>query len=205
MIALISLLEAPGGIWTLFFSCRRGVSGVQDVKTAMQIVYVDKDRCLGCFNCERACALHRFARDGNAQSYIRVDVDFESRIVMTSTCRQCRNAACARACPSGALVKNHSTGIIEVALEVCIGCGKCEQACPSGNVRIIPDVGVAGKCDLCSGEPQCVQSCFARALLFGSLEEVARLIKAGHQGHYAIRAIGEADAEASPRPDDTQD
>ncbi len=171
----------------------------------MQVVYVDKDRCLGCFNCERACALHRFARDGNAQSYIRVKVDFESRIVVTSTCRQCRNAACARACPSGALVKNHSSGIIEVALEVCIGCGQCEQACPSGNVRIIPDVGVAGKCDLCGGAPQCVQSCFARALLFGSLKKVARLIKADRQPHFAIRAIGKEDAEASRRPDDSQD
>lgn len=164
----------------------------------MRIVYVDKERCLGCFNCERACALHRFARDGNSQSYIRVKVDFESRIVLTSTCRQCKNAACARVCPTGALVRNPVTGIIEVALETCIGCGNCEQACSSGNVRIIPDVGVAGKCDLCGGEPQCVQSCFARALLFGSLENVLPLMREGRDHNLAIRAVGGDDAEASP-------
>lgn len=165
------------------------------MEAAMRIVYVDKNRCLGCFNCERACALHRFAHDGSTQSYIRVDVDFESRIVRTSTCRQCQNAACVRVCPTGALVKTPHTGIIEVNMEICIGCGNCEQACRLGNVRIIPGVGAAGKCDLCGGEPQCVQSCFARALLFGSLKNVLKRIKENRESNLAIRAIGEEEAE----------
>ena len=156
----------------------------------MRIVYVDKNRCLGCFNCERACALHRFACDGNALSYIRVKVDFESRIVLTSTCRQCAEAACARVCPTGALVRNPATGIVEVSMETCIGCGTCEYACPSGNVRIIPAAGVAGKCDLCGGDPQCVQTCFARALLFDSLANVLTLMKENREHNIAIRAVG---------------
>ena len=165
-------------------------------EAAMRIVYVDKNRCLGCFNCERACALHRFACDGNALSYIRVKVDFESRIVLTSTCRQCAEAACASVCPTGALVRNPDTGIVEVSLETCIGCGTCEHACPSGNVRIIPAAGVAGKCDLCGGDPQCVQTCFARALLFDSLANVLPLIKEDRERQFAIRAIGGENTEA---------
>ena len=164
----------------------------------MRIVYVDKNRCLGCFNCERACALHRFDCDGRALSYIRVKVDFESRIVLTSTCRQCADAACASACPTGALVRNPKTGIVEVSLETCIGCGTCEHACPSGNVRIIPAAGVAGKCDLCGGDPQCVQTCFARALLFDTLANVLTLMKDNREQRFAIRAIGGDETEASP-------
>ena len=141
--------------------------------------------------------MHRFACDGNAQSYIRVNVDFESRVVLTSICRQCRDAACASVCPTGALVRNPATGVLEVSLETCIGCGNCEHACPSGNVRIIPAAGVAGKCDLCGGEPQCVQSCFAQALLFDSLEKVLPLIKADREQNFAIRAIGGDETEAS--------
>jgi Fe-S-cluster-containing dehydrogenase component len=139
--------------------------------------------------------LYRFAHNGSYQSYIRVDVDFESRIVRTSTCRQCKNAACARVCPTGALVKTPQTGIMAVNLEICIGCGSCEHACRLGNVRIIPALGIAGKCDLCGGDPQCVQSCFARALLFDSLKNVVKLIKENRAHNLAIRAIGEEDTE----------
>ena len=184
-----SAIQAYGGV-----CIGRGVGNL-NMEVAMRIVYVDKNRCLGCFNCERACALHRFAHDGSSQSYIRVDVDFESRIVRTSTCRQCKNAACARVCPTGALVRNPQTGIIAVNMEICIGCANCEQACVLGNVRIIPELGAAGKCDLCGGDPQCVQSCFARALLFDSLRNVIRLIKEKPGGNLAIRAIGEDDVE----------
>jgi len=173
----------------------RGDDGIRNVEAVMQIVYVDKKRCLGCFNCERACELYHFARDGVSRSYIRVNVDFESRVVQTSTCLQCRNAACVRACPTGALARNPDTGTIEVSLATCIGCGCCEEACHLGNVRIIPEMGVAGKCDLCGGEPQCVQACFARALLFGPLKTVLKTIRENRGRNLAIRAVGEEGAE----------
>ena len=86
-------------------------------------------------------------------------------------------------------------GAILIDAELCIGCGKCIDACPYG-VRSFdpfvkagkdPEKQAADKCDLCvhrldNGlEPACVNTCQGRARIFGDLNdpssEVSRLIK----------------------------
>jgi tetrathionate reductase subunit B len=86
-------------------------------------------------------------------------------------------------------------GLILIDKELCIGCGKCIDACPYG-VRSFdpfvkagkkPEKQAADKCDMCAHrvdngiEPSCVNTCQGKARIFGDLNdpesEVSKLIK----------------------------
>ena len=86
-------------------------------------------------------------------------------------------------------------GLILIDKELCIGCGKCIDACPYG-VRSFdpfvkagkkPEKQAADKCDMCKErvangiDPACVNTCQGRARIFGDLNdptsEVAMLVK----------------------------
>jgi len=155
----------------------------------MRLVYVDIDRCLGCFSCERACSLKQYQDHKSAQSNIHVLIDMDRRAIKTSTCLQCGKPLCEAACPIQALHKDPMTHILVVDREACIGCGKCIEACPFDNVRLEANLGVASKCDLCGGQPRCVQVCQAQALQFGRLNEVRRRIKGKEKPNLVVRAI----------------
>ena len=155
----------------------------------MLVVYVDIDRCLGCFSCERACSLKQYHDHKSTQSNIHVLVDMDRRAIKTSTCLQCRQPLCAAACPTQALHKDPITDILVVDREACIGCGECTEACPLDNVRLEANLGVATKCDLCGGQPRCVQVCQAQALQFGQLKEVSQRIMGKEKPNIVIRAI----------------
>jgi len=79
-------------------------------------------------------------------------------------CEQCANPYCQNVCPTGAISLNEETGAREVDPDTCIGCGLCAKYCPRGVVFLDPDLGKAVKCDLCGGEPQCVEACPTGAL-----------------------------------------
>ncbi len=160
----------------------------------MQVVYVDIDRCLGCFNCERACSLKQYRDHKTAQSNIHVLVDMDRRAIQTSTCLQCPNPLCAAACPTQALHQDPISEILVVDREACIGCGECTEACPFDNVRLEANLGVATKCDLCGGRPRCVQVCQAQALHFGPLKEALKRIKGTEKPNLVVRAIERKDS-----------
>jgi len=79
-------------------------------------------------------------------------------------CRFCEDAKCVSACPEKALVQSDKTGILMVKENKCKGCDWCIQACPHGGITIHPDTGIAIACDLCEGEPKCVEFCPEEAL-----------------------------------------
>ena len=53
--------------------------------------------------------------------------------------------------------------LLEIDRELCIGCEACVEACGSvftpPRPRFDAHTGVAVKCHLCFGEPQCVKYC----------------------------------------------
>jgi len=89
-------------------------------------------------------------------------------------------------------------GTVQIDTERCIGCGACRDACPY-NARYINEaladdhsLGKADKCTYCMPrvaeglEPSCVQTCLARARIFGDLDdpesEVSQYVKKGVVG-----------------------
>lgn len=55
----------------------------------------------------------------------------------------------------------------------CKGCDWCVQACEYGGISIHPDTGLSVACDLCGGEPQCVEFCPEEALETVTTDEEA--------------------------------
>ncbi len=125
------------------------------------------EKCTGCRSCELACAYsHPMAsgQPGNPRIHAyNTKPPLERGIQVV--CLQCDTAACMEACPAFALQRNLMTGAIEVHLDRCINCHACFNACSFGNIVLDPNSRVA-KCDLCKGDPKCVQFCPTGALLY---------------------------------------
>ena len=85
---------------------------------------------------------------------------------MALACRFCEDAPCVAACPRDALEQSQETGIIMVDEEKCNGCGWCIEACDYGAIQLHPETRVVFSCDLCDGEPKCVEWCPEEALDF---------------------------------------
>ena len=134
-----------------------------DVPKAMGHLIVNTAKCAGCRVCMAVCSLNHEGVCGPAFARIRVYQPsqniFDTTIV---TCKQCDNANCLAACPTGALHVDEKTGARVIDKKKCIGCRACAKACPQyPNAPIYFDEasGTCFKCDLCGGDPQCVANC----------------------------------------------
>jgi carbon-monoxide dehydrogenase iron sulfur subunit len=138
-----------------------------------KFVSVDPSKCTGCGICEYACAVEKGESLGNPMgSRIRV-IRMTPLFNFALACRFCEDAPCVRACPEKALMQSEKTGIIMVKDKQCKGCDWCVQACPHGGIMIHSDTGKSVACDLCGGEPQCVEFCPEEALELVCTDEEA--------------------------------
>jgi len=138
-----------------------------------KFVSVDPSKCTGCGICEYACALEKGEAVWNPiKSRIRV-VRVTPLFNFALACRFCEDAKCVTACPENALTQCEKTGILMVDEKKCKGCDWCIQACPHGGITLHPDKRIAMACDLCDGEPQCVEFCPEEALEVVSTDEEA--------------------------------
>ena len=124
---------------------------------------ITPSRCTACRTCELACSFKHAEGRNPGISRIRAFMKGEGRN-MILTCFQCDDAACVKACPVEALVRNEETGAIEVNEERCIRCGGCRAACPFGHIELDRRGSLAIKCDLCKGDPACAAFCPTKTL-----------------------------------------
>lgn len=120
---------------------------------------VEEERCTGCTSCVLTCS---FAKEGFfsfSRSRIRILRDQEFADFRPRVCVQCAEAHCISACPVGALSRDGATGAIVLDERACIGCRKCVEACPYGGVAFDEEREKPLICDLCGGEPACVEVC----------------------------------------------
>ncbi len=138
-----------------------------------KFVSVNPSKCTGCGICEYACAVEKGESLGNPMcSRIRV-IRMTPMFNFALACRFCEDAPCVKACPEKALVQSEKAGVLMVKDKQCKGCDWCVQACPHGGIMIHSDTGKAVACDLCEGEPKCVEFCPEEALDLVSSDEEA--------------------------------
>jgi carbon-monoxide dehydrogenase iron sulfur subunit len=120
--------------------------------------------CSGCRTCEVICSLgHEGAIDlERSRLYVRTN-PFKG-LFAPVICRQCSDAPCLQACPVSAIRIDQELGTVMIDPNRCDGCRLCQEACPYHVIRIDQDSSKALKCDLCRGDPQCVQWCPTNAL-----------------------------------------
>lgn len=89
------------------------------------------EACSGCRRCEIACSLYHKGRIWPE--------------------------ACARA--AEALSVDSQTGAVKVDVSKCTACGLCIKACPGRVPHMHPKKNHIVICDLCNGNPKCVEAC----------------------------------------------
>lgn len=152
----------------------------QGISDADNVLLIDSDLCVGCDNCEAACA----ATHGGYSRLDRKGGKSFAAIQIPISCRHCENPLCMVDCPPDALIRKPDGEVI--IQDSCIGCGNCVSNCPYGVIKMVypkpkyefsllsllglkkeskpkeKGAGKAGKCDMCSnldGGPACVRSC----------------------------------------------
>jgi TPP-dependent indolepyruvate ferredoxin oxidoreductase alpha subunit len=123
-----------------------------------QFVSCDPQKCVGCVVCEYACSMEKENVFNPSKSRIRaIRLDPLSNAAIA--CRACKDAPCVAACPEKALTQSLETGVVRVDEDKCNGCGWCIEACEYGAITLHPNKQKVIVCDVCDGEPACVQFC----------------------------------------------
>ena len=97
---------------------------------ATDVLLIDEKLCVGCDNCEKACAdshdgLSRLDRQAG-RTYAHVHVP--------TSCRHCEHPHCMADCPPDA-IRRGPDGEVSID-DTCIGCGNCQRNCPYGVIRM---------------------------------------------------------------------
>ncbi|MCH7880002.1 MAG: 4Fe-4S dicluster domain-containing protein [Proteobacteria bacterium] len=185
---------------------------------------MDLRRCIGCRACTVACKSENNVSLGRFRAVIQ-EVTMGTfpntkKVFLPLMCNHCEGnkedgiPPCVKECPEfpGARLKYKTAdgktiryrggatfkrpdGLILIDKDLCIGCGKCIDACPYGVRSFDPFVKAGAdpaeqavdKCDMCvhridnGVEPSCVNTCQGRARIFGDLNdpnsEVSKLVK----------------------------
>jgi len=146
-----------------------------------RILTISPSLCIDCKKCELACAWrHHDAFDGT-RARIRV-VTKGHEVGVPVICLQCEEAACVTVCPTGALERHNSRGVVELDLDKCIKCRACVAACPFGNITYDEPSKTVQKCDLCGGDPICAVFCPTKAIEYREQEESGDSLACGVAG-----------------------
>jgi anaerobic carbon-monoxide dehydrogenase iron sulfur subunit len=138
-----------------------------------KFVSVDPSKCIGCGICEYACTVEKGEGIWNPiRSRIRV-VRMAPVFNFALTCRGCVDARCVKACPEGAITQSAVNSLLIIDDKKCKGCDWCIQACPHGGITLHAETGKAIACNLCEGEPKCIESCPEEALEIVTSDEEA--------------------------------
>ena len=138
-----------------------------------QAMLINLDRCVRCDDCVRACAA---THDGNPR-FVRHGKTFQNWMV-ANACMHCADPVCMIGCPTGAIHRSMSGGMVIINDDTCIGCETCANSCPYSNIRMVSirdkegdhildpnnhkPIIKATKCDLCADQltgPACAYAC----------------------------------------------
>jgi Fe-S-cluster-containing hydrogenase component 2/thioredoxin reductase len=102
----------------------------QGLGEATNALLIDESLCVGCDNCERACAethggISRLDREQGASL---------ASLHVPTVCRHCELPHCMKDCPPDA-IRRSAGGQVYIS-DSCIGCGNCETNCPYNAIKM---------------------------------------------------------------------
>ena len=130
-------------------------------------IQVDPEKCTGCMSCEMICSLKHFDVFNPKKARIKVVHYDYLGLSCPVTCIQCPKPQCVATCPHIAMTQLEN-GLIRIEAQKCNGCGTCVESCIIGAIGYDHANHLALVCDLCGGEPSCVQWCPTGALSLGN-------------------------------------
>lgn len=190
----------------------------------MKTVFVHPERCIGCQQCEIACAVEHSQSKNLLQAVFetpkpRPRLQVAPGLYLNSSfpnkCRHCDPAPCRAVCPTGAIRRDSALEAILIDGSKCIACAMCAMVCPFDvivyyrSAAVLYERAVALKCDHCPDRqragrlPACVEACKVGALEFGELNELVRA--AGRRLAVAVSvAVSDMQPETTPLPANVQ-
>ena len=186
----------------------RAISFLMDhgLGEATNTLVIDETLCIGCDNCERACA----ETHGGISRLNRASGPSFAHLHVPVNCRHCEVPHCMKDCPPDA-IRRSPDGEVFIA-DTCIGCGNCETNCPYDAINMrypatpkpglfswlffgrgpgpgdaggrggADDIKKATKCDACMGQATgaaCVRACPTGAAVRVGPEQFIDLVEAG--------------------------
>lgn len=161
----------------------------QRLMNGRQTMVIDTDRCTRCDDCVRACA----TTHGGTPVFERHGPQY-GRWMFASACMHCEDPVCMIGCPTGAIHRDHESGLVQINEQSCIGCKSCAESCPYDNIRMVTSSDAQGrarvdqanglpilqasKCDMCvdaGGRPSCQAACPHDALVRMDVSDIGKL------------------------------
>jgi carbon-monoxide dehydrogenase iron sulfur subunit len=182
----------------------------------MKTVFVNPERCVGCKQCQIACAVEHSQSKNLYQAVFEEPLPRPRVLVapglyldtsFPNKCRHCNPAPCMTVCPTGAIDRDVDMDIVLVDEQKCIACAMCAMVCPF-DVLTFYTTGTklaAIKCDHCIdrqrvGEiPACVEACKTGALVFGDINELVKFARTKLAQSISVAAI-EMEPESAQVP-----
>jgi anaerobic dimethyl sulfoxide reductase subunit B (iron-sulfur subunit) len=155
--------------------------------------YFDQTRCIGCHTCAVACKDWNNIEAGPV-NWMRVKEILKGKfpnlkmVYLSIACNHCADPPCIKVCPTNAISKRNTDGIVVVNRDNCIGynaCGaKCLKACLWDAPQFLNEKEAKmEKCNLCytrleNGQQTiCVEACPMYAIDVGPIEKLKEKYK----------------------------
>lgn len=156
--------EDPASYLNMLYSLiheGRSIEEVLGLRRRRVRIKVDPEKCVGCMLCELICCFTHEKIFSRRRSRLRVE-KVANRYKPT-TCILC--GLCVKTCKYNALSIDPSIGYIKFDKEKCVGCRECVKACPVSVIKFNEEAGFPLICDMCEGNPQCVEWCPHQSLM----------------------------------------
>jgi Fe-S-cluster-containing dehydrogenase component len=141
--------------------------------------FIDPARCIGCQACVHACA-----ECETHKGHSMIHLEYIDRNHSTQTtpvvCMHCESPTCAEVCPADAIKRSGDGRVMTARKPRCIACSNCVLACPFGVPKMMTELELMMKCDMCydrtstGRKPMCASVCPSGALFYGTREEIER-------------------------------
>ncbi len=156
-----------------------------------KVLVFEPKKCVGCRLCEQLCTLTHYGVSNPTKARIRIFRDDQRQMDLATYCHQCFDAPCIEACNFEALSRDPETNAINVDEEKCIACRQCIRECPYAAPSMHRDDECVIICDLCGGDPACVDICPEHAIQYMDIQKANNIYKSIYVNEIAQSLIEE--------------